>query len=146
MYYRHSVSLKQFWDVQKNFIDNCAEHGIVYWHLPLIEGQKLPIKVQGKNSYRYLFWEETYMSSLFSQQALSYYRESGQRTVILKSTVPCLILGYIPYVGSSSNTYTKNYNNPQRKLLFKQFFGRLLILHTVNVMHFFTISTIDCNG
>ena len=86
------------------------------------------------------------LSSLFSQQALSYYRESGQRTVILKSTVPCLILGYIPYVGSSSNTYTKNYNNPQRKLLFKQFFGRLLILHTVNVMHFFTISTIDCNG
>ena len=70
------------------------------------------------------------LSSLFSQQALLYYWASGQRTVILKSTVPCLILGYIPYVGSS-NTYTKNYNNPQRKLLFKQFFGRLLILHTV---------------
>ena len=40
---------------KKNFIDNCAEYGIVYWHLPLIEGQKLPIKLQGKNSYRYLF-------------------------------------------------------------------------------------------
>ena len=38
------------------------------------------------------------LSSLFSQQALLYYWASGQRTVILKSTVPCLILGYIPYV------------------------------------------------
>ena len=72
---------------------------------------------------------------------------SGVGTVILKSTVPCLILGYIPYVGSS-NTYTKNYNNPQRRKLptIQTIFWPLVNTSYSNVMHFFTISTIDCNA